>query len=403
MHEKTQRQQQQLSPASSQRDSGHRQRTRTRARSSHRIAAAHVHSHVQLCTRIHANSRCDAGEQAGSGCSSHTHSAHTATATASHSILRCNHTRAQYCLTSTLFHHLLPLSTCLLLLLPPLPPLLCPARFCSWPCCWPCCWFSRLLSRSARRTAPLPPTPLCRVGLLTAIVSRAAIGGVYANSSGYNFTIPGLLAPSGPLYAIFSGQIQYRVGAPNYTDPSNGSLGILAGKAGRVLRSAVRLSRPRLPGRDQHVQHVRRARQHVHQQRHGELLRHAAGPHAAVAGRVGRRSHQHRRPGSVTFSNRCGGPIAALNATAPVQICGTSDCPLANGANYGTCVQYYAYPASSSSSSSGAIAATSSSNTANPFISSSSSGNTSSNAATGKYGLAVVPVVVAAIVASLVL
>ena len=241
-----------------------------------------------------------------------------------------------------------------------------------------------------------------QVGLLTAIVSRAAIGGVYANSSGYNFTIPGLLAPSGPLYAIFSGQIQYRVGAPNYTDPSNGSLGILAGKLVAYFGALFGCHATGYPAvtstYNMYAVHANMSINSVMENyfvTQLALTLQSLGVSADVVTNTA-------APALYLF-NRCGGPIAALNATAPVQICGTSDCPLANGANYGTCVQYYAYPASSSSSSSGAIAATSSSNTANPFISSSSSGNTSSNAATGKYGLAVVPVVVAAIVASLVL
>lgn len=220
-----------------------------------------------------------------------------------------------------------------------------------------------------------------QINLLTAIVVRAAVGGIFADMSsttaGATVLIPGLFNASGPLYNIFTGITQYRVGAPNYLTniPQQTSLvGHLVGYFGALFGCTATgytpVNTPNMYAVHQNMS-INQAMETYFNTQLALTLQSFGVPASVIAG-----------PASTAlgYFNRCGAPIAAISATAPVQICGTSDCGLATGATYATCVQYYNYPAAGSSSS-----------------------TAGSNDATGKYALSVASAVLATIVASLML
>ena len=185
--------------------------------------------------------------------------------------------------------------------------------------------------------------------LLIVIVTRAVVGGTYS-AGGVQYDIQGLFNPTGPLYALFSGQVQYRVGAPDYTTDTN-ALAVLAFKLVAYFGALFGCTAPGFPPvtstYDMYAVH---ANMSIDSEQEGYFntqlaltLLSLGVPQSVVADTAA--------PALGLF-NRCGAPIAGLDPYSRVQICGTPDCTLATGATYSTCVQYYNYVTLSSSSSS---------------------------------------------------
>ena len=263
-----------------------------------------------------------------------------------------------------------------------------------------------------------------QIDLLTLIVTRAAVGGSYS-VDGTDYFIPGLFNSSGPLYALFTGEVQYRVGAPNYITNTT-ALGVLAGKLVSYFGALFGCTAPGFPAvtstYDMYAVHANMSIDYAQESYFDTQLALtllSLGVPAAVVDAVA-------APALGLF-NRCGAPIAALDSSARVQICGTPDCPLATGATTATCAEYYPTQSASSSSSSAVpppgFDSSSSPSTASPssassasssptpisFQTSSSSLVSSSTAlgtisgATSRYANKVVFVALAAVAASMLL
>ena len=193
-----------------------------------------------------------------------------------------------------------------------------------------------------------------QVALLTTIVTRAVVGGIFT-TGGTTYDIPGLFNASGPLYAIFSGQVQYRVGAPNYVTNS-AALGLLAGKLVAYFGALFGCTATGYPAVVMYSMYLVHANMSIDNAMETyfntqlALTLESLGVPADVVTSVA-------APALGLF-NRCGAPIAALNTTALVQICGAADCPLATGATASTCSQYYGFLNGGSSSSSTGTAPT---------------------------------------------
>ena len=213
--------------------------------------------------------------------------------------------------------------------------------------------------------------------LLTNIVVRAATGGIFTSPSNVTYLIPGLFNASGPLYALFTGQVQYRVGAPNYVTNS-AALGLLAGKLVAyfgALFGCTAVGYPAVNTYNMYAVHANMSINSAMESYFNTQLAYTLLSYGVTTSDV-----DNIAAPALGLFNKCAPPYAALNATAPIQICGTSDCPIATGASYSSCVQYYGYPAVSSSST-----------------------GVGSNDATGRYATSVVSVMMAAVVASLLL
>ena len=235
-----------------------------------------------------------------------------------------------------------------------------------------------------------------QINLLTTIVVRAAVGGTFV-TGGTTYTIPGLFSSTGPLYSIFTGQVQYRVGAPNYvTDMPSGSQAALVGHLvgyfgalfGCTASGYTPVNNPNMYAVHANMSINNAMETYFITQLANTLL--SLGVNASDVTNVA--------APALSLFNRCGAPISAISSTAPVQVCGTSDCPLATGATQSTCTQYYPNSASGGvvgSSGQGGIVTSSSS--------SSSSSSTGSNDAASKYATSALSVVAAAVVAALAL
>lgn len=212
-----------------------------------------------------------------------------------------------------------------------------------------------------------------QIALLTNITVRAVVGGVYTSPSNVVYVIPGLFNASGPLYSIFTGQTQYRANAPDYVH-NNASLGVLAGKLVAYFGALFGCTATGYPAVSQYNMYAVHANMSINSTQQNYFNTQLADTLRSFG--VLETDVVNTAAPALGLFNRCGAPIAALSPTAPVQVCGTSDCQLATGATDNSCYQYY---------------------------SSSSSTGVGSNDATIKSALSVVSILVAAVVASLVL
>lgn len=231
---------------------------------------------------------------------------------------------------------------------------------------------------------------------------RAVTGGCYVNAANASQTIcfPGLFNASGPLYNIFTGTTQYRVGAPNYVNDTV-ALGQLATHLveyfgalfGCTAAGYPAVNNPNMYAVHQNMNITQAMETYFNNQLAYTLLSFGV-PYSVVIGTAAP---------VLGWFNKCGPPIPSISTTAPVQICGDASCTLATDATYQSCINNYGYPGSSSSSSGGINV-----NPSSPVVtlSSSSTGSSSTNgtnSASSKYALGAVSVAAAAVVATLLL
>ena len=171
-----------------------------------------------------------------------------------------------------------------------------------------------------------------QINLLTAIVGRAAAGGTFTAPSGTSYTIAGLFSSTGPLYSIFTGQVQYRVGAPNYvTDMPSGSLAALVthlvGYFGALFGCTAAGYTP-VNNANMYAVHA-----NMSINNNMETYFNAALANTLLSFGVSSSDVTNVAAPALSLFNRCAQPISAISSTAPVQVCGTSDCPLAPATN----------------------------------------------------------------------
>jgi len=210
--------------------------------------------------------------------------------------------------------------------------------------------------------------------LVSAIVTRFVFGGSF-QQAGSVYNISGVLtdSPSNPIRIFFTGAILYRPNAPDYTRNgyNNTDLAALAGHIisyFAALWGCTTLGSLTLPAVNTYNMYAVHAMMYLNSSQ--EAYFNVAVEQTLLS--FGMSQQDVDGEADLSLFNRCGPPVATLNNTQLVQICGTADCPLATGATQATCVQYYKYPALSSSSSSTA---------------------SSSSDAVGKFGTSVVVLV----------
>ena len=183
-------------------------------------------------------------------------------------------------------------------------------------------------------------TPANETALITAIVTRAAVGGSGVGFNGY--TVLGLFNASGPLYALFTGQVQYRSGAPNYVT-STTDQAVLAGHLvsyfGALFGCQIGAAGgiPAVHSSDMYGIHQNMGITATMENYFNSALAntlYSFGVTAADVGTAATVLSLFNRYGSPIMSSTVGNSfISNSNSSGLTQICGDPSCPLAMYAN----------------------------------------------------------------------